>query len=484
LLERRSTFAVFTAAAVSALLPPSLAACERRDTRPGERRPEPASSVRKSPVSADPSGAPHAASALKASSEASARGRRPNYNVLLLTIDALRADMPWAGYSRPIAPNLTRLAERAVSYTNYRSTASYTAQSVGVMLSGRYVSTLYRTGVFFTGYSTSNHFIAEALSERGVRTAGVHAHRYFDRKKQLDQGFGVWELVPGITFDSETDNNVTSDQHVDLLMKTLSPEFTGGRFFAWAHFGDPHDQYVRHDFCPREWGKSNRDRYDCEVYFVDRELGRFFAWAEQQPWWKDTAVIVSADHGEAFGEHGMWKHAFQLWDVLVRIPALFVVPGATPRRIAEARSHIDLAPTILDLMGAPPLPGFFGRSLVPELFGAPADNREPILLELNEDSHTSPVRALIEGEYKLHVVGSGEGFAFDLYNLKADPGELRDLEETEPAQLERMKALYRQTLAKLPIVEPYGGARLKSGGRAKGPEGPTQAASPGVSAKP
>jgi hypothetical protein len=69
-----------------------------------------------------------------------------------------------------------------------------------------------------------------------------------------------------------------------------------------------------------------------------------------------------------------------------------------------------------------------------------------------------------------------------LYNLKADPGELRDLEKTEPTQLERMKALYRQTVAKLPVVEPYGGARLKLGGRAKGPEGPT--ARPGASAAP
>src|SRR5687768_16817890 len=73
-------------------------------------------------------------------------------NVLFLTVDALRSDMPWAGYDKPIAPNLTALAAESVVYENHRSVSSYTAQTVATWLSGRYASTLYRTGMFFTNY--------------------------------------------------------------------------------------------------------------------------------------------------------------------------------------------------------------------------------------------------------------------------------------------------------------------------------------------
>lgn len=410
-----------------------------------------------------------------------ARPAKP-LNVILLTIDALRADMPWLGYPRPIAPNLTKMAEKGVSYANYRSTASYTAQSVSVMMTGRYVSTLYRSGLFFAGYAKSNLFISEVMQEKGIHTAGIHAHMYFERGKQLDQGFDVWETVPGITFDSDTDKNITADKHVDLIEQKLTPEFTGKQFFLWSHFGDPHDQYMMHEGCPAEWGKSNRDRYDCEVHFVDEQLGRFFAWGEKQPWWKDTAIIISSDHGEAFGEHKMWKHAFQLWENLVRIPAIVVTPGAPAHRIDAARTHIDLAPTIVDLMGLPPLPGFFGKTMVPEIYGAPADNREPIVLELNEDSHNPSIRAVIKDDWKLHVYAINTNLTYHLYNLKDDPGELKDLADTQAAKLEEMKKLFNDTYAKIPFVAPFGGMKLKQGGLAKGPMGPA-AAAPNASAK-
>jgi len=389
-------------------------------------------------------------------------------NVLLLTIDSLRADMPWTGYPRAIAPNLTKLADESVVYTNEYALSSYTAKSVAGFLSSRYPSTLYRSGYFFASYPKSDTFLAEVLSAHGIETTAWHAHLYF-RGTGLDQGFDIWQFVPGITFDPETDTSITSKLMTELGIKLLSkPESTGKQFFAWAHYMDPHDQYNKHAESP-DFGNKNRDRYDSEVFYADLWLGKLLDFARAQPWWKDTVLIVSADHGEAFGEHGFYKHAFEIWDVLTRVPLLVSGPGIKPKRISERRSHIDLAPTILDLMGVPPEKEFMGKSFVPELFGAKPDNREPIISELTEDSHNPPRRAVILGDYKLIVIKEHK---FQLYNLSKDPGEETDLAASEPDKLEEMKRVYTGIYEKMPVVEPYGGVDLKEGGTARGPMGP------------
>ena len=199
------------------------------------------------------------------------------------------------------------------------------------MLSGRLASTLYRDGRFFARYAPSNRFLPEILAEHGVRSLAWHGHMYFGRKSGFEQGFAEWRLVPGIRFDPETDNDVTSDKMTALGQELLGKkENTGGRFFAWAHYMDPHDQYVKHAEAP-DFGKKARDRYDAEIWFTDFWLGKLLDWAKTQPWWNDTAIIVTADHGEAFGEHDMYKHAFELWEVLVRVPMFVRVPGGKPR---------------------------------------------------------------------------------------------------------------------------------------------------------
>jgi arylsulfatase len=142
------------------------------------------------------------------------------------------------------------------------------------------------------------------------------------------------------------------------------------------------------------------------------------------------------------------------------------------------RSHIDLAPTILELMKVPFPEGFQGASLVPELRGKPPQSREPIVVELAEDSHNPPRRGLISGNWKLIEFGKSR---YELYDLASDPGELVNLAGENKEQLERMKALLLERYASLPVVEPYGGAKLKEGRTARGPVGP---AKPAGSAKP
>jgi arylsulfatase A-like enzyme len=186
-------------------------------------------------------------------------------------------------------------------------------------------------------------------------------------------------------------------------------------------------------------------------------------------------LIISADHGEAFGEHGMYKHAFELWENLTRVPLIIHGPSVVARRIEQRRSHIDVAPTILELMGAPIPEDFAGRSLVPEIRGGAPDDREPILLELTEDSHNPPRRALLLGDLKIIDFGRGR---FELYDVKNDPGELKNIAAERKDDLQRMKQALEQKYSKLEVVAPYGGMKLKEGGTARGPVGPSKSLAP------
>lgn len=398
------------------------------------------------------------------------RSEKP-VNVLLLTVDALRSDMPWTGYKKDIAPHLTQLAAESVVYENHRSISSYTAQTVATLLSGRMASTLYRSGTFFTNYSEANEWITERMQKKGIVTMAVHAHLYFDRAPGLKQGFDHYEMVPGLTWNSQTDESVTSEKSINQIIELLkNPENTKGQFFLWSHLMDPHDQYVKHKESP-DFGNDNRGRYDSEVWFTDMWIGKLFDFAREQPWWDQTAIIVSADHGEAFGEHDMYKHAFEVWDVLTRVPLIVKAPGAEPKRIEQGRTHIDIAPTVMDLMGLPMIDEFQGRSLVPEIYGEEeAKSREPLILELAEDTNNPARRAIIEGDYKLIVFETG--WKKLLFNLKKDPGELVDLAKDEPEKLKELEDKLSAAFEKLPVVKPYGGNKLRGGGSADGPKGP------------
>jgi choline-sulfatase len=389
--------------------------------------------------------------------------RTSSFNVLLLTIDALRADVPWQGYTRNNAPRLSEFARECVVYANAYSVSSSTSKSLAALFTGRYPSALRRSGVFFSGYTETDLFLASTLRDQGIMTLGWQADPYLQHAKGLSAGYVVWKPL-----QSPQGRNVESTSldlsrvGVDILIR---PENTSRQFFAWTHAMDPHEPYVEHAECSH-FGNGDRDRYDCEVCFTDHWLMNLLDWARKQPWWESTVVIVTSDHGETFGEHGMHHHAFELWEALVRVPLLIRVPGVPPRRIELRRSQIDLASTILELMGQPQRHASSSRSLAPELLGAAApESREPIVLDLPENTHERARRAIIEGEYKLIDFGNQR---FALYDLGNDPAEMRDLSASNPAQLAAMKRKMEAVSAGIAFVEPYGGVKLASGRTANG----------------
>lgn len=386
-------------------------------------------------------------------------------NVLLIVIDSMRADMPWNGYPRDIAPNLTKLAEQAVNYTRTWSVSSYTAKSIGSLLSGQYPSTLRRNGATFTTYSRSNLFFPELLEQAGVHTIASHATQCMNPRYHLNQGFLDYRVLDVPFNNNGTDTHITGEKMTRLALEQLAAIPADRPFFAYLHYMDPHDDYVQHPESP-VFGKKARDRYDSEIFYVDKWVNELLTWCRAQPFFGKTALIITGDHGEGFGEHGKNRHGYELWNELTHVPLLFVLPEVSPTRIDVARSHIDLAPTILELMHVKPDPVFAGKSLVAELRGKQAPEPRPVLLELPLDEFHGERTALIEEGYKLVVFGSG--WRRDLYDLNADFGETRNLVKTEKVLFQTMVERHQSLFGALPRLRPWGGIKLADGTTANG----------------
>ncbi len=380
-------------------------------------------------------------------------------NVLLLTIDSLRADMPWTGYPRDIAPTLTELEKQAVSYTHGYALSSYTAMSIGGLLGGRYPGEMKRDGYFFGSYR-DNVMFPKLLHNAGIHTIAIHAHLYFRKGASgFEQGFETYEVVPGLAWDPTTDPNVTGEKSEQAAERILSdPANTNGRFFAWLHMMDPHDGYRSHPDVPA-WGKKARDLYDNEVGYTDTQIRKLLDFVAKQPWGSRTAIIISADHGETFGEHGMYRHGFELWEPLVHVPWMFVLPGAKARHIDVARSHLDLAPTVLELFGLPAEPAFEGKSLVQELYGNREPAQEDVLVDLPRTSDSDRRRALIHGQYK--IIAFGDDAYFQVFDLEADPEEKTSLQKTDPTTFQGMVQRYKAASKSLHDVGPFACRKLK-----------------------
>jgi arylsulfatase A-like enzyme len=198
-----------------------------------------------------------------------------------------------------------------------------------------------------------------------------------------------------------------------------------------------------------DWGKTSRDRYDGEVTFTDRYVGKLLDFIAGRPWAPRTVLIVTSDHGEEFGEHGMTRHGFEVWETLVHVPLLVVAPGAHPRRIDVPRSDLDLAPTILDFFAIPADPSYEGQSIVGEIYGGPSDARD-VVVDLPMTSDNGKRRAIVHDSEKL--------ICFDddycrLYDVEKDPLERNPIARGE--DFAAMRARYRALAKTIKEIPPY-----------------------------
>ncbi len=432
--------------------------------------------------------------AVDTSAQAETAKPKRSYNVILLTVDTLRPDLGFMSYGKPTSPNLDKIAEKATVFDNAYSMASYTGKAVGPMLIGRYPSETFTDFSHFNTYADANTFVAERAKEAGYRTFAGMCHWYFKRTSGLAQGFEVWDtsaIPPGM---GDNDTSITSERMADLALKLLArPENTLGispddsdagaagpageataetvdggaeadaeapsadkpqhRFFAWFHFFDPHAQYVPHAGSPDFTGDkgafaTQRALYDQEVWYTDKHIGRVLDYIASQPWAEDTAIVMTADHGEAFYEHGMLYHGSEIWNELVHVPLFVYVPGAEPRHVTAKRSHIDVAPTIVELMGleVPDTGELRGKSLLNDVY-LPKDaehEERDVYVDMPAGPYNGLRRAVIFGETPgMKLIHSG-AFNYQLFDLSVDPEEKKDLsrdKEKLQAAIARMSAI-------------------------------------------
>jgi arylsulfatase A-like enzyme len=374
-------------------------------------------------------------------------------NLILITIDTVRADLHYAGNPHDLSPNLDKLAARSVVFDRAYSLASYTGKSVGPLMIGKYGSETHRNWGHSNSFSREDTFLAERLKKAGFRTLSVQALRYFGGQSGMNRGFDVLDMhAAGEGTIKEMENSVTGDKLTDAALKLLAkPENTSGRFFLWMHYLDPHADYLPHPDGPA-FGSSQRDLYDGEIAFVDRQLARVLEAVAAAPWGKKTAIVVTSDHGEAFNEHKMVRHGAELWEELVRVPLIVNVPGVPPGHVAPRRSAVDLVPTLLDLLAVPPPAGtdrndfLSGASFLPDVFFPAGAQPRDVLVDMPAGPNNDARRALIHGDLKLTISNENR---YEIYDLAKDPEERNNLWEKGSPEAREMMPVYGAAKARL-----------------------------------
>ena len=284
----------------------------------------------------------------------------PGANILLVTVDALRADhLEPYGYHRNTSPNLSRLAADSVVFERAYTSAPHTSFAITSLLTGYPAMSLANRGML-DGTPT----LAELARAHGYRTAAFYPPAVFfvdgERLKAFeDHAFG-FEFTMADGLDEDVSAEVQTDRVLAFLTER-SPE----RFLAWVHYFAPHEPYVEHPDDGPSFGPRAVDRYDGEIRWVDRHIGRLIARVRvRHPY---TIVVVTADHGEEFGDHGGAYHGTTLFDEQVKVPLLVSIPGVDGARIHAPVSTTAVVPTVLGATGMRAGARFDGTDLTPWL---------------------------------------------------------------------------------------------------------------------
>ncbi len=368
-------------------------------------------------------------------------------SLVIISIDTWRYDAAgFMGYKRDITPNLDKLVTNGTIYRHAYGLGSYTGHAIPPIMTGKYASELHRNDRHEVRIGSSEIFAAEIVCTEKVKCAAFLPHFLFKPRGGWNKGFHEWTVVdaspPG---PGHIDTKYNSDRIADEAIKWLdNPENTSGSFWLWTHFLDPHKEYLEHKGF-ETFGTDRRSMYDHEVLFTDFHIGRILDKLYSLDAFKRTVIIVTADHGEAFFEHGKWGHGRELWEEIIRVPMAAVGPGIAKKQIIRPTSQIDLFPTILDLFGHTPPQDIHGKSLLPDWVEGQELEVRPIVADQPSNTLFSPRRVFIKDGWKLHDLP--ENNAYRLYKLTGDVEEGESLVDIEPEAFKRIKLAYDLFLA-------------------------------------
>ena len=398
-------------------------------------------------------------------------------NVVLITVDTLRADhLSFYGYPRETTPRLDRLARESVAFKNAMAPWTKTNQSFAGLFTGKYC---YLTGIgraIATALPRRNLLFSEVLKNQGYLTAAFVSNgnlsRYFNYHEGYDTYQELWRKQKGPMLERSW---YKADRVTREAVKWLE-NHRDGKFFMWIHYIDPHTVYAppapydrlfmndkfyeAHEEIPVEQIKATnrigneRDpdlyiaRYDGAVRFTDEQIQIFLERLKALGLEENTLLIFTADHGESFGDNNLFfEHGLFAYENCARVPLFFRFPrkGLGPRLVPDPVSLIDVYPTILGLLDIPAPRSLQGFNLQPVLSGKSGEGPRYVLIESNNQV------AVRTEDWKLvyaktNDAQAAEGTApfFELFDLKNDPGEKRNLAGTGLAVEEALKQTLSQ----------------------------------------
>ena len=367
---------------------------------------------------------------------------KPAWNVVLITIDTLRADhLGCYGYKQIKTPNVDGLAAEGTRFERAFSVVPVTLPSHATMLTGTYpmLSGMHDFGA--NKLSPAQPTMAAVLKQAGYATGAVIGAAVLDSRFGLNQGFDFYydhfdfsRLDEANLDEMERPGNVVADVTLDWLGKNWQK-----KFFLWMHLYDPHFPYNP----PEPYRSEYAGRlYDGEIAFADEQVGRLVRFLKEKGVYQNTVIVLAGDHGEGLGEHGEKTHGFFIYNSTMHVPLIIRVPGgAIGRTAGDPALLVDLMPTVLEAVGVEVPAQVQGKSLLARVRGGEGDAAERERTVYGETFlprihfNWSELRAAENAKY--HFIDAPKP---ELYDVAKDPGELHNLLGEKKAVGEEMRA--------------------------------------------
>jgi arylsulfatase A-like enzyme/Flp pilus assembly protein TadD len=375
---------------------------------------------------------------------------KPALNVVLITIDTLRADhVGCYGYKQIKTPNIDRLAADGTRFERAFAVVPVTLPSHTSMLTGTYPMLSGMHDFSGNKLSPLQPTLASVLKQAGYQTGAVIGAAVLDSRFGLNQGFDFYydhfdfsRLDEANLDEMERPGNIVADEALDWLGKNSQK-----KFFLWMHLYDPHFPYHPPEPYSREYAAQP---YNGEIAFADEQVGRLLRFLKEKGIYQNTLIVLCGDHGESLGEHGEKTHGFFIYNATMHVPLIIRLPEGLPenaaaRVIADPVSLVDLMPTVLGAVGLEIPSQVQGRSQLAALRagqgrdGDDRANRERVLygetFMPRIHFNWSELRGSENSKY--HFIDAPRP---ELYDLANDPGEVHNLFNEKKAVSGEMRA--------------------------------------------
>jgi choline-sulfatase len=370
--------------------------------------------------------------------------------IIVISVDTLRADhLPVYGYTKVRTPAIDALAADGVVFERAYSHAPQTLPAHASLLSGRLpFETGVRDNVGFTVKNTER-LLPQMLRDRGFTTGGVVSAYVLRKETGIARGFDFFDgdmppSSPELSIGQVQRDGIDSVAIAEHWLDSIGT----ARAFLFLHLYEPHKPYAP----PRRFAEYAP--YDGEIAYTDEIVGRLVKYLKSHQLYDRSTIVLLSDHGEGLGDHGEQEHGLFVYDEAIRVPLIIKqeANAGAGRRIADLVQHVDIVPTILDLVKAPGAGGFRGRSLKPVLEGTGRLAETSVYSEaLYARYHFgwSELTALTDDRYR-YIKAPRE----ELYDLQRDADERTNIALERPQARQALRGALDRLAAAATIEAP------------------------------